>query len=124
MAAASQPAQAKGRHGKLKLKPDDVMVNTQVRVKGTGFVPRASITIRECSRTLWIVPEEPCNTGNEVTVQANARGGFVTSMKADVCPEGEPGREITERTCYLGVAKFGEDTVELSPAAKLIVTYP
>jgi len=41
-----------------------------------------------------------------------------------VCPEGEPGKEITERKCYVGVARFGLDTVELSPSAKLIVTYP
>ena len=39
-------------------------------------------------------------------------------------PEGMPRKEITERTCYIGVVKFGEDTGELSPAAKLIVTYP
>ena len=54
----------------------------------------------------------------------NAGGSFTTTMKAEVCPEGMPGKEITERTCYIGVPKFGEDTGELSPSAKLIVTYP
>jgi len=124
VAAGPQPAQAKRHAGRLKLKPGDVMVNTPVRVKGTGFARRAPITLLECSRTFWIVPEEPCNTGNEVTVQTNAHGGFVTSIKAEVCPEGEAGKEITERKCYIGVPKFGEDTVELLPSAKPIVTYP
>jgi hypothetical protein len=124
LAAGSQSALAKGSHGMLKLKPNDVMVNTSVEVKGAGFARKASITLRECSRTFWIVPEQPCNTGNEVTVQTNAHGGFTTSIKAEVCPEGEAGKAITERKCYIGVAKFGEDTVELSPSAKLIVTYP
>ncbi len=93
-------------------------------MKGVGFAHRAAVTLRECGRTFWIVPEEPCNTGNEITVHTNARGSFTTSMKAEVCPEGEPGLAITERTCYIGVPKFGEDTGELSPSVKLIVTYP
>ena len=79
-------------HGKLKVKPNNVMVNTSVQVKGTGFAHKASVTLRECGRTFWIVPEEPCNTGNEVTVQTNARGSFTTSMKAEVCPEGDAGQ--------------------------------
>jgi len=124
LAAGTQPSQAKGRHAKLKLKPDNAMVNTQVKVKGSGFARRASVTLRECSATFWIVPQDPCDTGNEVTVRTNAHGSFVTSMKAEVCPEGEPGEQITERRCYIGVPSFGEDTVELSPSAKLTVTYP
>lgn len=123
-AAAPQLAQAKGRAGDLKVKPGNVMVNTMVKVKGTGFARTAPVTLRECGRTFWLVPEEPCDTDNEVTVQTNGRGSFATTMKADVCPEGMPGKEITERTCYIGVPKFGEDTGELAPRAKLIVTYP
>ncbi len=124
LAAGPQLAQAgKGaHHGKIKVKPKDVMVNTSVQVKGSGFAHKASITLRECGRTFWIAPEEPC--GNSVTVQTNSRGSFTATMKAEVCPEGMPRKEITERTCYIGVPRFGEDTGELSPSAKLIVTYP
>ncbi len=124
LAAGPQLAQAGqgAHHGKIKVKPANVMVNTSVQVKGSGFAHKASITLRECGRTFWTVPEEPC--GNSVTVQTNASGHFATTMKAEVCPEGMPGKEITERTCYIGVPNFGLDTVELSPSAKLIVTYP
>lgn len=124
LAAAPQFAQAShgAHHGKIKVKPQDVMVTRSVQVKGSGFAPKASLTLRECGRTFWIVPEDPC--GNGTTVQTNAHGSFVTSIKAEVCPEGMPGKEITERTCYIGVLEFGEDTGELSPSAKLIVTYP
>ena len=117
-------ADGKAKPGKLKVKPHDVMVNTSVTVKGKGFAPKTLVTLRECGRTFWLVPEEPCNTGNVVSVQTSARGSFTTSMRAEVCPEGMPGKAITERTCYIGVPKFGEDTVELVPFAKLIVTYP
>jgi hypothetical protein len=123
--AAGPPLAQAGQaahHGKLKVKPKDVMVNTSVQVKGSGFAHKASITLRECGRTFWIVPEEPC--GNSVTVHTNSSGRFATTMKAEVCPEGMPGKEITERTCYIGVPQFGEDTGELSPSVKLIVTYP
>ena len=117
-------AQPRARHGRLKVKPRDVMVNTSVTVTGRGFTPRSQITLTECGRTFWIEPEDPCNTGNPVTVEASARGSFTTSMRAEVCPEGKPGRAITERTCYIGVEAFGEDTVALLPSVKLIVTYP
>jgi hypothetical protein len=125
-AAGPQLAQARrqANPGMLKVKPDNVMVNTTVTVKGKGLPPKSSVTLRECGRTFWIVPEEPCNTGNEVSVKTSARGSFVTSFKVEVCPEGMPGKVITERTCYIGVPKFGEDTVALSPSAKVIVTYP
>lgn len=123
-AMGAQLAQAGqgAHHGKIMVKPNNVMVNTSVQVKGSGFAHKASITLLECGRTFWIVPEEPC--GNSVTVQTNGSGHFATTMKAEVCPEGMPGKEITERTCYIGVPKFGEDTGELSPSVKLIVTYP
>jgi len=128
LAAPTQLAQARHqprpRPGKLRVKPGEVMVNTMVKVKGAGFPHKTSITLRECGRTFWIDPEEPCNTGNEVTVMTNGHGSFMTSMRAEVCPEGEAGMAITERRCYIGVEKFGEDTGELMPSAKLIVTYP
>jgi len=117
-------ARTRAKPGKLKVKPGNVMVNTPVTVKGKGFTPRTLVTLHECGRTFWLVPEEPCNTGNVVSVQTSARGTFTTSMRAEVCPEGMPGKAITERTCYVGVEKVTEDTVALSPSAKLIVTYP
>jgi hypothetical protein len=124
--AGAPLAQARPRAtpAKLKVKPGDVMVNTSVTVKGKGFAPKSLVTLSECGRTFWLVPEELCNTDNAVTVLTTARGSFVTSMKAQVCPKGMPGKAITERTCYIGVQKFTEDTVTLAPAAKLIVTYP
>ena len=86
-AAGPQLAQAgKGeRHGKLKVKPKDVMVTQSVRVKGMGFARRAAVTLRECGRTFWIVPEEPCNTGNEVTVPLKKRLRRLRSHIAGPC---------------------------------------
>ncbi len=77
-----------------------------------------SITLRECGRTFWIVPEEPCNRQRGHRTDERDAASFTTSMKAEVCPEGMPGKEITERTCYIGVPKFGEDTGELSPVGE------
>ena len=122
--ASLAQAHPRPRHGRLKVKPRDVMVNTSVTVTGKGFTPRSQVTLTECRRTFWIQPEDPCNTGNAVTVEASARGSFSTAIRAEVCPEGKPGRAITERTCYIGVEVFGEDTVTLLPSVKLIVTYP
>jgi hypothetical protein len=122
--AGTPAAQAHAKPGKLTVKPGDVMVNTTVTVKGKGFAHSSAITLHECGSTTWLVPEEPCSSANVVTVETNARGGFTTSMRADVCPEGMPGKAITERTCYVGVEKVTEDTGALVPWAKLIVTYP
>ena len=117
-------AHARTKPGELTVKPGDVMVNTTVTVRGRGFADRATITLHECGRTSWLVPDEPCGSANVVSIETNAHGGFSTSMKAEVCPEGMPGKVITERTCYVGVEKVIEDTGALAPSAKLIVTYP
>ena len=92
--AGPQTAQAHPRAhtGKLKVKPGDVMVNTIVTVTGKGFAPNSSVTLRECGRTSWLVPEEVCNTENAVTVQTGRGGRFATPFKAQVCPEGSVGK--------------------------------
>jgi hypothetical protein len=48
----------------------------------------------------------------------NAEGRLFTSGVAALATT------LLERTCYIGRVQFGEDTGELLPAAKVIVTYP
>lgn len=102
------------------------MVNTVVTVTGTGFTPGVAVGLNECGQTSWIAPMNPCTTGNAVTVVPDASGRFVTGFKAEVCPRPAPIQPpVTEATCYVGVIKpTGVDTIVLSPATKLIVTYP
>jgi hypothetical protein len=104
--------------------PTHVMVNSPVRLVGTGFTPATTITLRECSAKTWVVPASPCLTTNEVTVTTNSAGGFRTHMKAGICPVATPG-PITERTCYIGEPRpSGIDTITLVGAAKIVVSWP
>jgi hypothetical protein len=119
--AAQAPA---ARKAKITARPDNVMVNGHSTLTGRGFPAHAVLALRECGRTFWLVPNEPCNTRNAVSVKTDARGRFTTTFSAEVCPEGQPGKVITERTCYIGVPRVSEDTVALEGAAKIIVTYP
>ena len=52
------------------------------------------------------------------------KGRFETTFDVGLCPEGEPHGKLTQRVCYVGELRLGEDTGELVGAAKLIVTYP
>jgi hypothetical protein len=106
----------------ITVKPDNVMVNTYTTVTGHHFMPHQMVSLRECSQTSWIVPQNPCDTNNGKTVTANSLGTFVTKMKVEACPRLVAG--ISEQ-CYIGVPKpSGIDTVELKPSAGIVVTFP
>jgi hypothetical protein len=125
-ATAALPGTAEASAGtpRIRARPRSVMVTTDTTLVGHGFPADSAISLRECGRTFWLAPEEPCDSDNEVAVMTDARGRFATPFKADVCPEGEPGRVITERTCYIGVPQAGEDTGGLLYPVRIKVTYP
>jgi hypothetical protein len=104
--------------------PSSVMVNGHARLVGKHFAPHAVLALRECGRTFWLVPEDPCNTANAVSVRTNARGAFALQFKVELCPEGAQGEHVTERVCYVGALESGEDTQMLLGAARITVTYP
>src|SRR5271166_6401879 len=68
--------------------PNNLMVNSHTVLTGTNFPPATKLTLTECAKTNWIVPQDPCNTGNTVNVTTNPLGGFRTKFKAEVCPDG------------------------------------
>ena len=105
-------------------RPENVMVNTIVQLRGTGFPTATTLQLKECSLKTWIVPQNVCLTDNAVDVTTNALGSFTTSMKAEICPAVRPVRR-TERTCYIGEPKpNGVDTIELLGAARIVVSWP
>jgi len=109
---------------KLTAHPKNLMVNTDMTVVGSGFPAHAKVSLRECGMTFWLAPNDPCNTENGETVEANGKGRFRTSFKVQVCPESEFGRAPTQRICYIGVPRAAEDAVHLEPAVKFKVSYP
>jgi hypothetical protein len=120
---------APGRIGStphISLRPNHVMVNGTTMLSGTGFPPSSMVRVEECGRTAWIVPEEPCDSTNAVTVMSNSAGRFATAFEAQLCPrELPPKPPVTREKCYIGEPRpTGEDTVGLVGAAKIIVTYP
>jgi hypothetical protein len=108
----------------ITAKPSHVMVSSATALTGAGFVANSRLHLRECGRRFWLVPEEPCNTSNAITVETNRYGRFKATFHVELCPEGRVGKVPTERICYIGRVQFGEDTGELQPAARIIVTYP
>ncbi|HME01487.1 MAG TPA: hypothetical protein VKG38_00470 [Solirubrobacteraceae bacterium] len=132
-ACAAAPAGALGAvaHGAawtktptITAKPGSAMVNTDVALRGRGFPKRTAVRLRECGRPSWLDPRVPCNQENEVSVTTGAMGRFTTTFKVEVCPEGEPLEVITQRICYIGVPRFGEDTGTLEPYVQVMVSYP
>jgi hypothetical protein len=122
-------ASAKGSGPKIVLDPTSAMVNTTVKVRGKGFAPNASITLAECSKTAWSLPEAPCVDGNQVTVTTNANGKFHAKMTAKLCPVGPtvvtPGTPVTQETCYIGqLTPTGIDTLALVGAAPIQISWP
>ena len=110
---------------RIVARPRSVMVNSATRLSGTGFAPHATLALRECSSTNWIVPQSPCATGSE-TVTTDAAGSFKTTFKVSLCPRRTPPPgPVTSETCYIGAPKpAGIDTIELVGAARITVTYP
>jgi hypothetical protein len=122
--AASPPAVA-APAPKIVVVPDSVMVNTQMKVTGRNFPANTKVTIEECSRTFWVVPQNPCATANVLRVITNSKGHFSHTMIAEVCPGGTTKSPGFSETCYVGepVPK-GIDTVALLGAAQITVTGP
>jgi hypothetical protein len=106
-------------------RPASQMVNHPIKLVGTGFVPRSTLTIKECSRTSWVVNQNPC-ANNAITVATNSNGTFRGTITAVLCPK-IPGR-LTPRpaeTCYVGEpVPRGVDGIRLLGAAQITVTYP
>jgi hypothetical protein len=129
-ACASVPAGAVARRPApvktptITAKPRSAMVNTNITLRGRGFPKHTTVLLRECGRRSWLDPHVPCSEENEVSVTVGAMGRFTTSFKVNVCPEGEPLEVITQRICYIGVPRLGEDSGTLEPAVEVKVSYP
>ena len=107
--------------------PNNVMVNTTVRLVGTGFPAHATLVIEECGSTTWVVgTQAPCDTSNTISVATNRRGRFTSPFKVELCPRPNPPTPpVTRETCYVGNPQpRGIDTITLVGAAKITVTYP
>jgi len=105
-------------------RPNNLMVNTKTKLTGVGFPAHRTLTIKECSQTTWIVPQNPCDTTNTIHVTTDGLGRFHGTMTAQTCPAASKQPGFAE-TCYIGepVAK-GIDQVTLLGAAKITVTGP
>ncbi len=114
---------AKPKPPKIVARPRTLMVNTTATLKGSGFPASTVIELGECGRTFWLAPQNPC-IAEEQAVATDRHGRFRATFEVGLCPEGEPGKMPTERTCYVGELVSGEDTGSLVGAAKITVTYP
>jgi len=109
------------------------MIDTTIKLRGKGFDPNTTLTLKECSVKTWSLPLDPCAQRNEVTVTTNARGRFHTAMTAALCPAITPvvgptpstGPVGTQETCYIGaVHPSGIDTLELVGAVPVQISWP
>jgi hypothetical protein len=108
--------------------PVSVMVGATTQLTGTNFPANATLTIKECSQTTWIVPENPCANSNVITIASDSSGAFQTPMTAEVCPSPTPtpvaGPGFVQ-SCYIGqAAPQGIDTITLFGATRITVTRP
>ena len=104
--------------------PNNVMVNTKTTLTGTGFPAKTKLVIEECSRTGWVVTQNPCVKTNKIAVLTDAHGRFKAQFLVVLCG-GARGPEPTSQICYIGNPHpAGVDTIALRGAAKVIVTYP
>jgi hypothetical protein len=110
----------------IGVKPRSVMVNGTTMLSGRGFPANSLVHLQECTSAAWIVPQDPCDTANEITVMTGPTGRFSTSFTVQLCPrEVPPKPPVTRERCYIGEPQLtGEDTMGLLGAAKLTVTYP
>jgi len=105
--------------------PHSVMVNGSTTLVGTNFTPRKSITIKECSETTWIVPQNPCDSTNSIVVKINRQGTFKSSFTVETCPGDTSTSPGSSETCYIGdPSPSGIDVINLVGAAKITVTGP
>ncbi len=117
-------AAARAKMPTITAKPSSAMVNSRIKLRGRGFPSHTIIQLRECGQRSWLDPRLPCNTANELSLTTGANGSFATTFTVEVCPEGEPIEEITQRRCYVGVPEQGEDNGALEPSAEVAVSYP
>jgi hypothetical protein len=108
---------------RITVHPNNVMVNTDTKVRGSHFMPGQTVSLFECSQTMWVAPQNPCDTNNTMTVTANGLGTFKAKMKVEACPADAQPPGLSQ-TCYIGVEHFGVDTVNLKPFAPIVVTFP
>jgi len=104
--------------------PNNLMINTKTTLTGTGFPANTKLTIEECPSTLWIVPQNPCDSTNKISVLTDGRGRFMRQFRAELC-NGKRGPFPTSQICYVGDPHpQGIDTIRLLGAARVVVTYP
>jgi Neocarzinostatin family len=125
-ASVTAPHAAGRAHPHIVAKPSNLMVNTTTHLAGTGFRANAKLQVEECSVKSWIAPQQPCATGNVVTVHTDSSGAFKASLTAEVCPKVTyQARRGFMEVCYVGVAHPQQlDRVVLLGAAKITVTGP
>jgi hypothetical protein len=118
-------AGASGSSPHIVAKPDNVMVNTTTLLYGRNFAPSTSLTVKECGAKNWIVPQNPCDSTNSVTVTTDKQGRFKSSFKVQTCPSGASTPPGFSEKCYIGVPKpNGVDTIALVGATGITVTGP
>jgi hypothetical protein len=101
------------------------MVNRSTSLVGTNFKPRKSVTIKECSETNWIVPQDPCQSSNSIVVKTNGRGAFTSSFTVQTCPGGMTTSPGFSEKCYIGdPTPSGIDVITLVGAVRVTVTGP
>jgi hypothetical protein len=122
-ATSAELAQASAVSPKIKARPHSVMVTLPTTLKGKGFPANTLLQLRECGRTFWLAPADPC-LENGISVMTDAKGKFQASFEVGLCPEGEPTKKPTQRVCYIGELMTGEDTGSLVGAARIVVTFP
>jgi hypothetical protein len=122
VAAASAAAKPKPH---IVATPNNVMVNSTVKLVGTHFPANATIVLRECGKSTWIAPQNPCDK-KKITVSTNKHGRFTDSISMGLCPRSPwPGHPVNELRCYIGeVQPTGVDVIDLVGHVRVIVTYP
>jgi hypothetical protein len=105
--------------------PNSRMVNTSIKLIGTHFKAKSTITIKECSKAEWVVTQDVCDTTNSIVVKTNGGGRFTSSFTVQTCPEGTTSPPGFSETCYIGdPTPSGVDVIDLVGAATITVTGP
>ncbi|HEY2668444.1 MAG TPA: neocarzinostatin apoprotein domain-containing protein [Actinomycetota bacterium] len=107
----------------LKIESPRIVANPNVAhpgqtitLTGTGFAPNSTYTVKECSKTSWIAPQDPCVNSNNIQVATDTSGSFTASFVVEACSPALTG------TCYIGVPEpQGVDVIVLAGAARITV---
>jgi hypothetical protein len=115
-------AVASGPH--IVARPNNLMVNTNTTLTGTGFPVKAKLMIGECAKTSWIAPQNPSVNRNRITVVTDSRGHYVHQFRVTLCG-GKRGPTPTSQIRYIGEPHpEGVDRVRLVGPARVVVTFP